>query len=260
MYCHSRELKILTDHFNLNLHFSQWFGLSRMTAFSNLFLPSAGAVSFKAVYLKKCHNLKYSSFVALTGFAIILKLMIYALFSLVLLLLSRRTEFILFAISGLFFTIPSAFLILKPKISISFLPFTKVSKNIIEDWQKIRSDHKMIRNLILLNCTIFVISSLIIYFSFRVFSINPSVASSGIISVFTSFSGVLKFIPANLGLKESLFVIISNLYGTGVNEGLHAAIFHRIIGTIFTVLLAPGFVLHIFKKPFRKASHQNGED
>jgi len=74
------------------------------------------------------------------------------------------------------------------------------------------------------------------------FSIKPSIASSGIISAFTSFSGILRLIPANLGVKETLFVLIANLYGTGVNEGLHAAVFHRMMGTIFILLLAPGFV------------------
>jgi len=114
MYCRSLELKILTDHYNLNLSFSQWFGLSRVTAFSNLFLPSGGGASLKAVYLKKCHDLRYSSFVALTGIATILKLMVFAMFSIALLLLSRRTELLLFLVSGLFIVVPLALLVLSP--------------------------------------------------------------------------------------------------------------------------------------------------
>lgn len=249
IFCYSLQLKILTDHYNLNLNFSQWFGLSRMTTFTNLLLPLGGGASIKAVYLKKFHNLQYNSFIASTAIASIIRLMITGLFAAALLLsVGRQDGMFLLAVSGAVFFGTLAFLLLVHRIKKHYFPSLGYLKTIIEEWQMIRADHKLIKRLILLNCLVFIISSLEIYVSFRVFSINASLVSSGVISAFTTFSGVLRLIPANLGIKEAVFVAISGIYGIGINEGLHAAVLHRIIGMVLTLVFAPLFAHNLLQK------------
>jgi uncharacterized membrane protein YbhN (UPF0104 family) len=85
------QQKILTDHYKLNLNFFQWYGLIRATSFANLWLPFAAGTSVKALYLKKVHNLDYSSFIALTAVMNLIKFMVNSLFACILLLVTIRS-------------------------------------------------------------------------------------------------------------------------------------------------------------------------
>ena len=256
MYFRGRELKIITDHYKLNLRFSQWFGLTRIMAFTNLFLPSFSGTSVKAVYLKKYYNFKFSSFIAATGIANIIRLMLFALSSIVLISISGKYTLSLLIVSGIFFICTFTFLMLSHKIPIRLFAFMGKLSNIVNEWHDIRNDRNMIVKLITLNVFIYLIFSSEIYFSFRVFSIDPSVVSSGVISSFAIFSRVIKLIPANLGVKELIFSAISNVYGQGVNEGLHAAAFHRIVGMVFILLLAPGFIPSLFRRRIKDVKRE----
>ena len=246
IFCHGFQVKILTDHYKLNLNFSQWFGLSRMTNFTNLLLPFAGGAFLKAFYLKKFHKLKYNSFIASTAIATIIRLMLISLFAVALALLSGRDSIFLIAAAGAAFTGTIAFLLIGHKIQGHYFSFWSNFANLAKEWQMIREDRKMIKELILLNCLIFAISSLGIYVSFKTFSVNVSLVSSGVISAFLILSRALKLMPANLGINEAVFVAISSIYGIGMNEGLHAAVLVRIIGTIWTLVFAPLFTYKLY--------------
>jgi len=248
IFLHSLEVKILTDHYDLNLHFLQWFGLSRMTALSRQLLPLGAGTSLKAVYLHRFHNLRYSAFIALTTIATLIRLMLTSLVAMVLLILAGREVACLFVIVGVVFAGALAFLVLGHLIPKRYLPFADNLANLVMDWRMIRADRGLIWKLMLLNCIIFVCSSLAVFFSFQAFSISASLVSSGIIAALTTLSGMLKLIPANLGINEAVFAALSAIYGTGVNEGLHAAALHRIIGTVFTLLIAPGFAYRLTKE------------
>lgn len=260
MYCRGRELKILTDHYHLNLNFSQWFGLTRIMAFTNLFLPSFSGTSVKAVYLKKFHDFRYSSFIAATGISNVIRLMLFAFFSLLLILISGKLASMLLFVSAICFICSFTFLMLSHKVPARmFAAFRKLA-NVVEEWYKIRNDHKTIMKLISLNTFMYLIIGSEIYLAFKVFSIHPSVVSSGVITSFIVFSRIVKLIPANLGLKEVIFSAISDFYGQGVNAGLHAAAVHRIIGIFFILLLTPGFMPTLFGRGKEEMKHELEQD
>jgi len=240
--CYGVQVKILTDHYNLDLGFPQWFGLSRLTNFTNLLLPLGGGTSVKAVYLKKFHNLRYSSFIASNAIGSMIKILVISLFSSILLFfLGGRSGMLLLTITGAVFTGTLTFLFLAHRIQ-RYLPRSLgYLKTIIEEWMLIRKDHKTIMKLILLNCFIFIIFSLEIYTAYRVFSIKVSPVPSGVIASFTMFSGVLHLVPAGLGVTEAVFLAISTVCSLGINAGLHAALLRRIIGTVLTLVFVPFF-------------------
>ena len=246
--CYGFQLKILTDHYGLRLTFTQWFGLSRLSGFTYLFLPFPSGASLKALYLKKIFGLQYSSFVASMAAATLIKLAVFSFFSILLLFPLRGHTIHLFVIVGVVFIGTVAFLLFGYTIHWPYFSSTNPVATIMKEWGKIRMDLKMISRLIMLSCLIFVTSSLSIYFSFKTFSIHTSIFSCGVILTLTAFTSALRLVPADLGLKEVIFVGISSIVGVGLNEGFHAAVFHRIIGIVFTLLLAPGFAYNLFRK------------
>jgi uncharacterized membrane protein YbhN (UPF0104 family) len=247
---HGLQVKILTDHYELNLSFFQWLGLSRLTTLANLVLPPAGGASLKAVYLKRFHNLKYTSFLASTAIASIIRLVLVSVFAIILLFYSGGTAIDLVPVPGVVLICTLSFLLYGHRIPRSCIFYWEKLADLVKEWQSIRANHQVIRKLILLNCLLYAISSLGIYASFRAFSVNASLALSGVISALIILSNALKLIPANLGVKELVFVTIAGIYGISINEGLHAAALHRIIGAFFTLLLAPGFAYPMTKRTF----------
>jgi uncharacterized membrane protein YbhN (UPF0104 family) len=247
IFCNSYQVKILTDHYKLNLPFIQWFGLSRLTAFNNLILPSGGAASIKAMYLKKIHNLAYSSFIASTAIAHIIRLLIIGFFSSTFILFGGEIHTLLLAVSGGMFFVAFSFLLYAHRVR-RFLPSWGYMEKMIDEWHLIRADHSMIKKLVFLNCIIFMISTLEVIVAFRVFSINAGILTSGVISAFAIFTGFLKLVPANLGIKEGLYMAIASMYGMGINEGFHAASLDRIVVTILTLVLALLFSHGLLKK------------
>ncbi|UCE19894.1 MAG: flippase-like domain-containing protein [Gemmatimonadota bacterium] len=246
--CYGLQLKVLTDHYGLNLTFAQWFGLSRLSGFTYLFLPFPSGASLKALYLKKSCGLRYSSFAASLAVASIVRLAVFSFFSTVILLHIGDTGLFLTGIAGGVFIGTTFFLLFGDHIRVPYLSSLSPLIHILREWQKMRQDRTMIVRLIVLNCLIFAESGLTIYFSFRTFSVDAPILTCGIILTFTTFSSMLKLVPADLGIKEGMFMGISNLFGIGLNEGFHAAALHRIIGTVLTLLLAPGFGHALFKK------------
>ncbi|RJP68695.1 MAG: UPF0104 family protein [Candidatus Abyssobacteria bacterium SURF_17] len=246
--CFGYQVKVLTDHYGLNLSFSKWFGLSRMSTFLNLILPFGSGSSLKAVYLQKFHNLKFSSFIASGAIAGLIRVVITTFCAVLLLLSSGQPSTLLLLMAGGLFIGSLSFLLVGHRIDGRFFSFSNGLASLVNEWRPIRTDHAMIGKLVIINSLIFAISCLEVYYSFRAFSIDASLASSGVIAAVTTFTGAMKLVPANLGIKEAVFMALSGFYGTGVNEGLHAAALHRIIGTACTLLLAPGFAYPLSKK------------
>lgn len=245
---HGFLLKVLTDHYRLNLTFPQWFGLSCLGGFAYLYLPFPSGASLKAVYLKKICGLRYSSFVASMAVSNIVKLAVYCFFTIVLLLLAGDYSVFLFGIVGTIFIGTLVFLLLEYNIPLPQTSLLNPVIHILREWHEIRKDQATIVHLIVLYCFIFAISSLSIYLSFKTFSIEAPILCCGVIFTFSAFVGIFKLVPADLGITEAIFMGVSSLFGVGMNEGLHAAALLRVIGTVLTLLVAPGFGYKLFKE------------
>jgi uncharacterized protein (TIRG00374 family) len=103
----------------------------------------------------------------------------------------------------------------------------------------------MILQLILLSIFLFIIYSLEIYFAFGAFGIDASFSVSGVITSFDNLAGAVKLIPGNVGIKEAIFGMISATYGIGINQGVHAAVLHRVVRTAVSLVLGTGFAYRL---------------
>ncbi len=243
------QLKILTDHYNLDLNFLQCFGLSRMATFINLWTPVGGGASFKAIYLKKFYNLNYSSYIASMGIVNVIHILVNSLGAMILLLFTgKRIAMFLFLTAGLCSLGTLSFFLAGHKMGKYLIPLIRYFKNIFEAWEDIRRDRVTIMKLITLSFFIFLLSTIGIYFLFRAFSSDLSLPASGTIAAFTAITGVINLIPGNFGIREAVIIMISGIYGIQVNESIHAAALGRILSVIWTFLLAPLFKCNISEK------------
>jgi uncharacterized membrane protein YbhN (UPF0104 family) len=243
------QFKILTDHYKLELKFPQWYGLIRTSAFSDLWLPAGGGTSLKAIYLKRIHNLRYSSFVASAAITNIIKLMVNSLFALVLLFFVRaKVPVSLFWIVFCFLLSTVLVLFLAHKVSKDYLPSLRIVQNIGKEWSKFRKDHETLIKLTGINCLIFISAGLQIYLAFSAFSVHISLVTSGVIAALSIITRTINLIPGNFGIRELIIVALSGLEGITTNEGLHAAALTRIIEISLTLILAPGFFYNLSKE------------
>ena len=236
--CFGLQLKILMNHYNLDIGFLECYGLSRTSSFINLLLPFGGGASYKAIYLKKLLRLRYSSYIASMAIANIIKIMIFALAAVFLVM---PLGGVLSAVSIITFSASLLFLLLGHKLKNLDITSAGYAKKVIDEWQKIKEDRGTITKLVCLSLFVFAATSLSIYLSFRAFSVDISVRAGGTIAAFTTITGLLNIVPGNWGIREALFIIISSTYGIEINESVHAAALGRLIQIIWTFILASFF-------------------
>jgi uncharacterized membrane protein YbhN (UPF0104 family) len=248
-FCNGLQLKIITDHYDLNLTFSQWFGISRANALANLWLPLSGATPLKAMYLKQFHQMRISSFIAAMGVAQLLVIALNSGFAMMLLIFfGEGANVFLFATIGGIFLVALLFLLLIPNFSLNLFPSLRYLEDIRTEWREIRGDAKTIKNLVILNALIFCLRSFSIIVAFKAFSLDVSFATAGLIASLTTISGTLNLIPGNFGVGEALILAVSGMQGIGINEGLHVAALLRVIVSIWTFALAPLFSRGLLRK------------
>jgi uncharacterized membrane protein YbhN (UPF0104 family) len=243
--CFGLQLKILMNHYNLDIGFLECYGLSRTSSFINLLLPFGGGASFKAVYLKKLLKLRYSSFIASMAIANIIKIMIFALAAVFLVM---PLGGVLSAVSIVTFSASLLFILLGHKLKKLDITSAGYAKKVIDEWQKIKKDRGTITKLVCLSLFVFAVTSLSVYLSFRAFSVDISVRAGGTIAAFTTITGLLNLVPGNLGIREALFIMISRAYGIELNESVHAAALGRLMQIIWTFILASFFRYNFSRK------------
>jgi len=247
--CYGLQLKILLGHYNLRVKFLECFELSRAGSFANLWLPIGGGASIKAMYLKKFHNLKYSSFIASMGVANIIRFVVNTFFAMLILgFTGHRTDKLLFAIAGVIFAGTLSFLFLGHNVKkYKMLSFGHLG-SIIDEWQSIRKDYQTMIKLSYLSTVTFIITSASIYASFRAFSSDISIFTSATIAAFTMITGMLNLVPGNLGIREAIIIAIAGTHGIGMNEGVHAAALGRLVLIIWTLFFAPFSLYNLSNK------------
>jgi len=257
--CHGLQVKVLTDHYGIKLGFAGWFGLSRISTFTNMMLPLGGA-PLKAAYLKKMHGLNYGHFIVSNAAAIVIRLMVAAaLASALAAAAGGSASAYLLAVSGAVFAGAAGFFLLGGAVGRKLSGSWARARDFTSEWSKVVSNRKTVARLFLLNLLAFFVSVAEVHLSFRAFGLDASVVSSGIIASFCTFTNALKLTPGNLGPRELIFISLSDAFGTGVNGGLHAVALNRLIGVAMTLLMAPGFAWSLARKKDATPTDPEGE-
>ncbi len=245
IYLNGLFLKYILEPFDKKISNIESFKVSLISTLGNYFLPVGTGAGIKAVYLKKKFKVSYTDFIStLYGNYIIVFLIgsFIGLISLIFLRsnsLNKQYWILLFVFSLVFSTMLYMAVFGFPKWVIN--KTNKKNKivilisSIINGWNTIVKNRKLIKRLILITIFNFIISAAITYLA--VLSIDLHINIWALL-LYTSL-GVLSFLlnitPGSIGIRETIIIFSSTVIGFSVPQVLSISIIEK--GTLFIVLL-----------------------
>ncbi|HHQ45161.1 MAG TPA: hypothetical protein ENN13_03385 [Candidatus Altiarchaeales archaeon] len=236
-------IKYMMTVFDIQLPFSEYFGLGILTSIGNYVLPLRGGASLRAVYLKKKFKFPYKTFVSTLMGMYILVFCVYGgigfLASIFQQFLNGGTVLMLPAFYLALFLAPLAFIVFHPKTG-----FARVDL-VFDGWGEIKRS-RVFPTLILVEVFDALARVFLMYAIF--FSIGVEISFSYVVfvTVVNVFSLFINILPANIGVRELVITLASQAGGASVEAGLAVALVLR--GTeVLGLMLCSPFALRIFR-------------
>jgi uncharacterized protein (TIRG00374 family) len=250
--------KFILEPFNKSIPMRESFFVSLLSSVGNFFAPVGAGFGFRAIYLKRKFDLPYSEYISsLSGNYIIVFLVnsFFGLLSLYLLSEKQNGQYsILSIIFSIIFLVSAALTVLKIPVG-KANSHTKIVNSfwrnlgrVTEGWHKIVSHPKLLIRLVLLTVFNLAITILITWTIIRALHFHISFAPLLLFSVLGTLSLFINLTPANLGVKEAIYLFSSTVLGYSAVQVLSIALIDR--GVLFLVLL----VLWVFSGRFKERS------
>jgi uncharacterized membrane protein YbhN (UPF0104 family) len=232
-YASGLFIKAVMTHFNINLGFNEWYGLSVVTRFWNILLPFRGGAGVRAVYLKKIHKFPLTDF-----FATMLSL--YFLIFLVNSAIGILCMLILYAINDIFlmplfifflgfFLVMLGIVWFSPRIPESrYAIWHKISRA-ANAWHGIRTNTLLMRQLTIITLLNSAVGLLTVYFSYVSFGASITIFQCLLISTLFNFTSMINITPGALGVVESVMILTAQLFEIRPAESLLAAALIRAV-------------------------------
>lgn len=217
-----------------------------ISSVGNFFAPAGSGFGFRAVYLKKRHGLAYADYtVTLYGNYIIVFLVnAFAALAALYLLRHRHTSeyFVLLVVFASVFggSLLLSLLKVPPALVEKVLRgqrlniFAKTLFNILDGWNRIISNKRLMTRLIALTTFNFLLSLLVARLEITALHLSISFPALLLFSVLGSLSLFISITPANLGVKEAIYLFSSSVIGFSTSQILSIALVDR--GVLFLVL------------------------
>lgn len=239
-------IKVILNSFNKHLPVIESLYISVISSLGNYFLPMRGGAAIRSVYLKNKYGFSYSHFVStLYGNYIIVFLVnsFVGLLSLALIdikySISSLPLYLFFG--GLFVTMLALSLIKFPLEKIKeprnrfIARVVGIIKNILNGWNIIVIDKRLLLSLIGLTLANLAISSALFYFQFRALGINTSLLNVILYNCLSGVSLLVSITPGSLGIREGIFSITSDILGISNEQIMQLALLDR--GMVVMVLI-----------------------
>ena len=242
LFVNGLYLKATVEKFGIILSRQESFHVSTVTTAGNSFLPMTSGMVIRAYYLKNKYALPISKFLGvLTGGYVINYFIVFWLG----LLFSGY----LYLAEGIF-SLPITLLFLCASLGFAWLIFrgwvpkfqgrywSKLQR-VIDSWEQIASDRKLLRILCLYCLGNFIISTVSIYLSALSVAIPITISGAAYLTALSSLSVFIKITPGNVGLTEALFMIGGAVLKLAPGEMLAAAVINRVAVYGLVVILFP---------------------
>ena len=238
-------LKNLIEPFGIKL--KKHFALSGAISFYNLVTPFRGGAGFRALYLKKIHNLSYSDF-ASSFFGNYIVIFFINSMAGVLVLLGIYWKYKIFNVYFfIIFLIMAASTIWLSKANFYFkrknFLFKKINK-IIAGWEQISLNKNLIKKLYSYTLGILFINALIIDYVFTAIGSPIDFLQSLYLSVISTLAILINITPGSFGVTEALFTISTSVTGLAPETMLLASLLQRAVQ--FMALLFIGVWANFF--------------
>ncbi len=245
------KIEILTRYYNLKLKFKEWFGLSAITTMSNYLAPFGLGMSLRGIYLKKKHNFSYKLFLTTLATSYLTSFLLYSLVGILIILYAYlKYNFFNLLISLIFiitFIACLAIIIFSPKIRYSKNKYVNHFIWIINNWNKMKKNWRLLIKLSLNDFFSLLNYSIRIFFIFYILSNKISFTSGILISLLTLFSLIIGLTPASIGVKEALIVYSTTVIGKSINLGILVAAIDRGVSIVYVFILGGIFSYLLLK-------------
>jgi len=257
-------LKVLIAEFKIDLGFWEYFSLTGLTCFGNIFLPMKGGVGFKALYLKRKYNFDYSNFVAslaanylvgfnLTSATALLGMLGYYMYA----------GYWSIPLAAVFLTLlaGTSWAIFIPPRRLDWIPFTWVRRKtneVLDGWHLVRRSGGTVFRLYGILFLYTALTSAITWLEFAAFGMkdisgNPiGLAQSIVFTAIASLSVFVGITPAALGIRESLLMFCSQTLGISPAQALAVSLLDRAISFIVLALISAFASIYIRKQMSEK--------
>lgn len=240
-------IKFILGPFNKFIAASEAFYLSVISSIGNFFAPAGTGFVVRAVYLKKKHGLSYSEFISTLSGNYVLVFLVSSFVGLASLLALRQHYgvqwLVLFVFFCALFIVSLLISLFRPKLPEFGGRKDSRSKNLIEKvrrvingWGMIASDRQLMVKLLGLSLVNLSLTVVIYWSIVQSIGLSISLPALLLFSVLGSLSIFVNITPANLGIKEAIYIFSASILGFSVGEMILIALVDR--GVQFIVLLA----------------------
>ena len=233
--------KVLMDHLNVPLTFTEWYGLSIVSNLWNYIIPFQGGAGARALYLKKVHNFAVSHFLGTMLALYFVSFLVNAVIGLFCILYIyfnyHYLNIIVFSFFSVVFAGTSVLMLFSPKVpEFKNWVLRKISE-VINAWYAIRRQGVLVIKLILIILLHAVFELLTVYFAFQAYGVSLSFIKCLLLSTLLAFSVLIKITPGSLGITEGIIVFGAQIFSIAPAQSLLAAGLIRVVnlGWIFTL-------------------------
>jgi uncharacterized membrane protein YbhN (UPF0104 family) len=251
-------VKFLVEPFKIELTANESIKVSAVSTVGNFFAPAGGGMGVRAVYLKKKHLLPYSSYIPVLAANYVYVFIVSSAIGIIALTFAdyRNPQFYFVLASLAMLLVVNLVILFASRSQANYGNFSSANNDegviskptyyfrlMILGLRKISKTKHLTRKVLFVNICNLSLSVLSTFVLTRVLSVNVDFYGVVLLSVLGSLSLFINITPANLGVKEAVFIFISTSIGISVNEALTIALIDRAI--LFVVLSI--LWVHIFK-------------
>lgn len=238
--------KLILRPFKKYIPLLESFYVSLISAVGNFFAPAGAGFAFRAVYLKRRYDFPYSEYLSTLSGNYILVFLVNSLSGLLALFLLRARHSsqydVLVAVFSVMFIGSLLLSLFKlPLKSVESIKsarlkrFAEIIYRITKGWNYIVSHRRLMVQLALLTALNLVITMCINWLIIHSLHLDISFAPLLLFSVLGSLSLFINVTPANLGIKEAIYLFSATVLGFSTAQILSIALIDR--GVQFAVLL-----------------------
>lgn len=234
-------MRLLAAPFNVRLGVYESTRVSLLGSLGNFFASSGAGVGVRALYLKKNHNLAYKDYLATLYGNYLLIFIVNAVAGLLSLLLTGDKGGMLYWLATAFFCALLAtasvlcFVPLKLKVGPSLAgKVSKMLNSMTQGWQLVARNKQVFKGLMAVAVGQLVITIGIIYLQVQALGLSVSFAGLIFLAVLTALSVFVSLTPANVGIKEAVYLLSASIVGLSSGDILSIAIVDR--GALFATL------------------------
>lgn len=247
------QLGLFLRRFNLHLGKIELVAITHSMMLGNFVIPMRGGSGGLALYLKKVHGLDFTAFAVIYGGTALLMALINSLLAfLALVSLWFMTGYfnavLTMIVTGLF---GSCLLLtfFPPKASEGAGGLRVRIVQVVNSWQAISSDRRLLTSLTLSLCVLSLSLVFSLFFIYRSLGYTLTLEATIVTSSIGSVVNLIPLTPGSIGVFDIAMIEIQRIFGLTIAQSIAATIIYRTLTFLLTVLIGlPGLIYMYFRK------------